>query len=171
LRHRERNKRIIGIDPGSIYCGYGVIERVGKDGAVYVASGRLAMSRDAPLHERLRELFMDLRGLIREFHPSEAAVERVFFAKGARAALSLGHARGVALLAATIEDVTIYEYSALEVKKSVVGYGRADKKQVKGMVSSILGIGHPLSEDSADALALALCHINTENLNILTGKA
>ena len=90
----------------------------------------------------------------------------MFFAKSARAALNLGHARGVSLLAATSERLTVYEYSALEVKKAVVGYGRAEKRQVQQMVRTILNLRTTLSPDSADALALSICHLNTMKLRI-----
>jgi crossover junction endodeoxyribonuclease RuvC len=112
---------------------------------------------------RLRELFTTLTDVIAEYGPDEIVIEKMFFAKGIKAALSLGHTRGVVLIAAALTDRSIYEYSALEVKKAVVGYGKADKNQVQKMVKAILAIGHPLSPDSADALALALCHANTVN--------
>ena len=187
--HGKDNIRIVlGIDPGSIVCGYGVIKtevsgqnsrlrRVagetdfrqkqsgirlsGSGSCGYVASGRIMLSSKQPLHVRLRELYDSLTEVIREYSPDEVSVEKVFFAKSVRAALTLGHARGVALLAASSCGLPVYEYSALEVKKSVVGYGRAEKDQVIGMVSRILNLGHKLSRDSADALALALCHTNT----------
>jgi crossover junction endodeoxyribonuclease RuvC len=93
-------------------------------------------------------------------------VEKIFFAKGAKAALSLGHARGIALLAAASENINLHECSALEVKKSVVGYGRAEKQQVLEMVKLILNVREPLYPDSADALALALCYTNTIKFNV-----
>lgn len=99
--------------------------------------------------------------IIKTFHPDTVSVEKIFFAKGVKAALSLGHARGIILLAAASEEVELHEYSALEVKKAVVGYGRAEKRQVQEMVKAILNIKGELYPDSADALALALCHMNT----------
>jgi crossover junction endodeoxyribonuclease RuvC len=163
--------KILGIDPGSIYCGYGFIEtqdrklpasRHYKDVLPhYMASGRIALPARNPLHERLKELFTNLTEVIDEYGPDEIVIEKMFFAKGIKAAISLGHTRGVVLAAAALTGVDIYEYSALEVKKAVVGYGKADKIQVQKMVREILTIGHPLSYDSADALALALCHANS----------
>lgn len=170
MKHQERNKRVIGIDPGSIYCGYGIIDRTDKDGTDYVISGRIELNKKDPLHIRLRQLHFGLIEIIREFSPHEAAIERVFFAKGIKAALNLGHARGIALLAASTENLAIFEYSALEVKKSVVGYGRAEKKQVAGMVSSILDLKKKISDDSADALALALCHLNSVDLPSMANR-
>lgn len=163
--------KILGIDPGSIYCGYGFIKAHDKRGQsascrknrqpLYLGSGRIVMSARKPLHERLKELYTTLAEVICDYGPDEIVIEKMFFAKGIRAALSLGHTRGVVLVTAALNNLNIYEYSALEVKKAVVGYGRADKSQVQEMVKQILSIGHSLSPDSADALALALCHANT----------
>ncbi|NTU42513.1 MAG: crossover junction endodeoxyribonuclease RuvC [Nitrospirales bacterium] len=171
--------RILGIDPGSIFCGYGVIERTedrrqksedrGQKTEVrrqrteikYISSGRIALPEKKPLHFRLAELYRTLVEIIEEYRPDEVAVEKIFFAKGTKAALSLGHARGVILLSASLKEIPIHEYTALQVKKAVVGYGLADKKQVEMMVMEILRINRALSPDSADALALAICHANT----------
>lgn len=165
--------RILGIDPGSIFCGYGLI----KDGneslvtavgdCAYLSSGRVALPAGKPLHARLNELYASLSDVIAEYKPDEIIVEKIFFAKGIKAALSLGHTRGVVLLAASLAKLPIYEYSALEVKKAVVGYGRADKSQVQKMVGEILRINRVLTPDSADALALALCHANSRRLKEL----
>jgi len=170
--------KILGIDPGSINCGYGLIGAQetrfpdSTDGPsaglrclkelVYISSGRLTMAATKPLHERLRELFNSLTDIIAESCPDEIVIERIFFAKGIKAALSLGHTRGVVLLAASLTGTPIFEYTPLEVKQAVVGYGRAEKRQVQSMVSEILSIHHQLSADGADALAIALCHANTQ---------
>jgi crossover junction endodeoxyribonuclease RuvC len=127
----------------------------------YITSGTISPSPSKPLHERLKYIYEALKEIIREHQPDDVAIEKIFFAKGAKAALSLGHARGIALLAATSENIGLHEYSALEVKKAVVGYGRAEKQQVMEMVRLILNVREPLYPDSADALALALCHTNT----------
>ncbi|MBF0506923.1 MAG: crossover junction endodeoxyribonuclease RuvC [Nitrospirae bacterium] len=163
--------KILGIDPGSIYCGYGFIKAHDKHGQsagfgknrqpLYLGSGRIVMSARKPLHLRLKELYTTLAEVISDYGPDEIVIEKMFFAKGIKAALSLGHTRGVVLVTAALNNLNIYEYSALEVKKAVVGYGKADKSQVQEMVKQILSIGHSLSSDSADALALALCHANT----------
>jgi crossover junction endodeoxyribonuclease RuvC len=152
--------KILGIDPGSIACGYGLITTDGKN-AVYVASGRICPPPSKPLHHRLRGIYESLTEIIGVHRPDDIVVEKIFFAKGAKAALSLGHARGIVLLAAAVHGIELHECSALEVKKAVVGYGRAEKNQVQEMVRLILNIKGPLSPDSADALALALCHVNT----------
>lgn len=177
LRRQEKNrsKIILGIDPGSVVCGYGIIKAIYSrqytidstltqtltTDTTYVASGRIELSSKRPLHIRLKELYDALTDIIKEYSPDEVAVEKVFFAKSVKAALTLGHARGAVLMAAAFSGLPLYEYSALEVKKAITGYGRAEKHQVQGMVSRVLNLSFKLSEDSADALALALCHTNT----------
>lgn len=183
LRRQEKNKSriILGIDPGSIVCGYGIIKTVqspesiprhiginsklqtlnSNTDTVYVASGRIMLPSKQPLDVRLKELYANLADIIREYSPHEVAIEKVFFAKSIKAALVLGQARGAALVAAASSGLPVYEYSALEVKKAIVGYGRAEKHQVQSMISKILNLKTKLSADSADALALALCHLNT----------
>jgi crossover junction endodeoxyribonuclease RuvC len=171
--------KVLGIDPGSIYCGYGLIEdgfapdslqapvalRRPRSGNSYLSSGRIVLPARKALHARLSELYTSLAEVIADYRPDEIVIEKMFFAKGIKAALSLGHTRGVVLLAASLSGMPIYEYSALEVKKAVVGYGKAEKVQVQMMVKEILGITHTLSPDSADALALALCHANGRLVN------
>jgi crossover junction endodeoxyribonuclease RuvC len=163
LKNPEKSKsevKILGVDPGSIMCGYGLLTSNGRD-ACYVASGRISAPASRPLHYRLRSIYESLVEIIRDHRPDDIVVEKIFFAKGAKAALSLGHARGIVLLAAATENIPLHEFSALEVKKAVVGYGRAEKRQVQEMVKLILNIRGTLHADSADALALALCHMNT----------
>jgi len=153
--------RILGIDPGSLACGYGLIEGDPSSGTwVCLASGRIMLPPREPLHARLSQLHRNLAEVIERCVPGEVCIERMFFAKGIKAALNFGHTRGVVLLTASLSGIPIFEYSALEVKKAVTGYGRAEKSQVMEMVRGILGIDHALSPDSADALALALCHGN-----------
>jgi len=147
---------ILGIDPGSIFCGYGVVRQGLQAG--YVASGRISLGRRDPLAVRLGGLFRELAAVVERFQPDCVAVEKVFFAKSVKSALSLGQARGVAVAAAALRDLPVFEYSATQVKKAVVGYGRADKGQIREMVRAYLGIATMLSEDSADALAIAICH-------------
>jgi crossover junction endodeoxyribonuclease RuvC len=163
LKSPEKNKpalKILGIDPGSIKCGYGLVGLQGRD-PFYISSGTISVPSSKPLQERLKRIFDALQEIIRECRPDGVVVEKIFFAKGAKAALSLGHARGIVLLAAASEGISLHECSALEVKKSVVGYGRAEKQQVMEMVRMILNVREPLYPDSADALALALCYANT----------
>lgn len=161
---------ILGIDPGSIHCGYGLIGTLRKNKNAsqieYIASGRISMSRNKNLNIRLKKLYEEIIKIIKVYKPVAVAIENIFFSKSIKSALSLGQARGVIILAATLEKIPVYEYTALEVKKAITGYGKADKGQVKNMVIKILNLKNNLrhlTEDSADALALAICHINTIN--------
>jgi crossover junction endodeoxyribonuclease RuvC len=167
LKLLEKNKStvtVLGIDPGSIKCGYGLVALRDKE-AQHVASGTISPSPKKPLHERLKQIYDELVHIIHTHKPNDIVVEKIFFAKGTKAALSLGHARGIILLAAASENIHLHEFSALQVKKAVVGYGRAEKGQVKSMVKVLLNVTGVLSSDSADALALALCYLNTLKFN------
>jgi crossover junction endodeoxyribonuclease RuvC len=155
--------RVLGIDCGSERTGYGVIE---SDGATHrmLAAGVIRTSPSRPFAERLLEIASGLRVLIRLHLPEAAAVEEVFYAANAKTALKLAHVRGVALLAAAEAGLELAEYSPLEVKTSVVGYGRAEKCQVQVMVQSLLGVSETIeSEDACDALAVAICHATRES--------
>jgi crossover junction endodeoxyribonuclease RuvC len=150
--------RVLGIDCGTERTGYGVIESDGRLHRMIVAGCIRTSSRD-PLERRLVSIAGELRAVIEEHRPDSAAVEEVFFAVNARSALRLSHVRGVALLLIAEAAVDLAEYSPLEIKMSVVGYGRAEKFQVQQMVASLLRLGAPLkSEDASDALAIAICH-------------
>jgi len=148
---------VLGIDCGSQRTGYGVIESDGLDHRM-VAAGVIQTSAER-FEERLLDIATGLRRLVREHAPDAAAVEEVFHAANTRTALKLAHVRGIALLVAAEAGLDVAEYSPLEVKTSVVGYGRAEKRQVKQMVGSLLHLaGAPESEDACDALAVAICH-------------
>lgn len=150
--------RVLGIDCGTERTGYGVID---SDGRVHrmVAAGCIRSSARDPLERRLLNIARNLRDLISEYRPDSAAVEEVFFAVNAKSALKLSHVRGVALLLVAEASIDLSEYSPLEVKMSVVGYGRAEKSQVQQMVASLLRLDAPVaSEDASDALAIAICH-------------
>lgn len=156
---------ILGIDPGSRTTGYGVISVDGQK-QNYLDSGCIrvvAPNKKLPLAERLRIIFDGISNVISDYHPDEVAIEKVFMAKNADSALKLGQARGVAMVAASVHAIDVAEYSALEIKKSVVGTGRADKSQVQHMVKAILRLSGTPQADAADALAVALCHANTRN--------
>lgn len=156
--------RVLGVDCGTERTGYGVVE---SDGRVHrmVASGVIRTRSGEPLPERLLEIARGLREVICTYTPAAAAVESVFFAANARSALKLAHVRGIALLAIAEAGIECGEYSPLEVKTSVVGYGRAGKRQVQLMVRSLLGLESPVaSEDACDALAVAICHVTRRGL-------
>jgi crossover junction endodeoxyribonuclease RuvC len=150
--------RVLGIDCGTERTGYGVIASDGREHRL-VAAGVIRTRTDAPLQTRLLEIARGLREVIREHQPEAVAVEQVFHAVNAKTALKLAHVRGVALLAAAEAGLELGEYSPLEIKSSVVGYGRAEKSQVQKMVGSLLALDQPVaSEDACDALAAAICH-------------
>jgi crossover junction endodeoxyribonuclease RuvC len=154
--------RILGIDCGSARTGYGVIESDGRDHRVLV-SGVICTTPRWPFEKRLLEIAGELRRVMREHRPESAAVEEVFHAVNTKTALKLAHVRGVALLAIAEAGIEFAEYSPLEVKVNVVGYGRAEKCQVQLMVQSLLRLPAAIeSEDAADALAVALCHATHE---------
>lgn len=150
--------RVFGIDCGTERTGYGIIESDGRLHSL-VATGCIVSSARDPLELRLLHIANELRRLLIEHSPDSAAIEEVFFSVNARSALKLSHVRGVAMLTVAEARVEVAEYSPLEVKMSVVGYGRAEKRQVQQMVASLLRLTEPVaSEDASDALAIAICH-------------
>ena len=152
--------RILGIDPGSRATGYAVVELVGQT-ARSLEHGVIRVPVTEALPLRLARLHAALLEIVRIHRPTEVAIEEVFTARNARAALVLGHARGVLLLAASTAECEIHEYAARSVKKAIVGYGQADKEQVAQMVARLLNLQHVPAQDAADALAIALCHAHT----------
>jgi crossover junction endodeoxyribonuclease RuvC len=152
--------RVLGIDCGSERTGYGVIESDGRT-HLLLGTGTILTSPRQPFESRLMEIASRLREQIQLFRPDCVAVEEVFYAVNVKTALKLSHVRGVALLIVAEAGIMLAEYSALEVKSSVVGYGRAEKHQVQRMVASLLKLDAPIdSEDASDALAIAICHAN-----------
>lgn len=149
--------RIIGIDPGLRRCGWGVIESEGNR-LTYVACGTVAPPTDLPLADRLVLIHQGLNELIDQFRPDEAAVEETFVNAGARSALLLGQARGIALMTPALRGLVVGEYAANLVKKSVVGSGHAEKPQIQMMVKVMLPAADFKGADAADALAIAICH-------------
>ena len=148
--------RILGIDPGMVSTGFGLIEFENQGSLLYRESGVLR-PRGTSVSPRLQQIFRGLTRLIETTKPRFMAVERPFFGKNVKSAMLLGQARGAALLAAAETGLEVHEISPLEVKQAVVGYGRADKGQIQAMVRSLLGIRQVLAADAADALAVALC--------------
>lgn len=149
--------RIIGIDPGLRRCGWGVIESSGNR-LSFIACGTLTPDVDSSLAMRLAELHAGIGALIGQFRPDEAAVEETFVNQGARSALQLGQARGVALMTPASMGLPVGEYAANLVKKSIVGTGHADKDQIQLMVKTLLPTASFKGADAADALAIAICH-------------
>ena len=155
---------ILGIDPGSRIAGYGVI-RAAANKLQYVASGCIRVDTSRDLAYRLKQINESVTKLIEAYGPQEFAIEQVFMGKNVDSALKLGQARGVAIVAAALQDIPVYEYAARSVKQAVTGKGSADKEQVQKMVQTLLKLPGCPQEDAADALAIAICHANsTQNL-------
>ena len=149
----------MGIDPGTLATGYGIVTRRGRD-LVVIASGTVRNKGRTPLPQRLQNIYAELRTIILQHGPTECAIESAFYGKNAQSALKLGHARGVSMLAAVEHQLATAEYSPREVKKAVVGNGNATKEQVQYMVRSLLQLDGPrMRMDASDALAVALCHL------------
>ena len=152
---------VFGIDPGSERTGYGCLQTDGRRHRLLVC-GALSAPAGASFPDRLRVMHEGLERLLSEQHPDCVAIENIFHAKNVRSALKLGHARGVALLAAAAAGVPIAEYTPAEIKRAVVGFGRAEKPQIGQMVKLLLGLdAAPSPHDAADAIAVAICHIHS----------
>jgi crossover junction endodeoxyribonuclease RuvC len=148
----------IGIDPGSRITGYGIVEARGRE-IVFVGSGIIRTGDSKPIGERLLAIKRSLDEVMRRYRPTALAVEEIFMAKNPKSTLTLGQARGVALLAAAEAGIPVFEYSSREVKSSVTGAGGAHKSQVAAMVGRLMRLDHePETEDETDALAVAFCH-------------
>ncbi len=154
--------RVMGIDCGGEYTGYGVVEMNSGEKLCCVACGAIKLSLREPLPRRLSRIFTQLGDVITEHRPDEVAIEDVFYALNVKSALKLGQVRGVAMLAAAAAGLEVAEYSPLTIKSSVVGYGRAEKQQVQHMVTRLLELSQPPEPmDVSDALAIAICHLHT----------
>jgi crossover junction endodeoxyribonuclease RuvC len=158
--------KILGIDPGMATTGWGVIQKNGSDGFAVVRHGCFLTPAGQPLAGRLRLLAGQLRELIAREKPVAAAVEELYFAKDSRSAASVGHARGVILLVLSDLGLPVFEYNPRQVKMALTGFGAADKSQVQRMVQRLLSLSVlPRPDDAADALAIALCHLNSVGLS------
>ena len=161
----------IGIDPGTAITGYGLV-REEQDGSLTVIDyGAIITSSDEQMPDRLVQLYLQLKDLLSLHSPQSGAVEKLFFARNVRTALTVGQARGVALLALAEAGVQLTEYTPNEVKQAVVGFGGADKNQVQKMVQAILGMEEiPQPDDAADALAVAICHLHSARMRAFEEK-
>ena len=154
--------RVLGIDCGGHYTGYGVVEMFAGGRLACLACGAIKLSPRESLARRLSRIYEDLGALIADHRPDEVAIEGIFYALNVRSALQLGQVRGVAMLAAAAAGLEVAEYSPLSIKSSVVGYGRAEKQQVQHMVTRLLGLAEaPKPMDASDALAIAICQLHT----------
>jgi crossover junction endodeoxyribonuclease RuvC len=154
--------RVLGIDCGGAYTGYGVVEMDPGGHLLCLTYGAIKLSPREPLARRLSRIYDGLGGLIVDHRPNEVAIEGIFYALNVKSALQLGQVRGVAMLAAAAAGLDVAEYSPLTIKSSVVGYGRAEKQQVQHMVTRLLSLAQaPEPMDASDALAIAICHLHT----------
>ena len=162
--------RVLGIDPGTLALGYGVVDE--EDGDIsHVACGALTAAAGAPMHERLHTIYTGLLDVIDRYRPAEAAIEEPFVAKNARSALAVGQAIGMATIAAMEHGVPIYHYTPNRVKQAVTSYGHSGKEQVAEMVGILLNLPTPPQPaDAADALAVAICHIQEKQVSKLTAE-
>lgn len=163
--------KVLGIDPGITICGFSIIEEEGVkgQGARVKDYGVIRNKSEISLSEQLNKLHLELTILIKKFQPDVLAVEKLFFGTNIKTALSVGHARGVILLSGAQNKLPVFEYSPMDVKIAMTGYGRASKEQIQIMVKTLLKLPEiPRPDDAADALAIALCHLNS-NLT-LTGR-
>ena len=158
---------VLGIDPGSRITGYGIVEKVGNR-LVHIDNGAIFTSNATDFPGRLKLIFDGLLEIISQYKPDQVAIENIFFSTNAQSALKLGQARGAAIVAAVHCNLPVAEYSALQVKQAVVGQGRAEKAQVQKMLRALLGLPETAQADASDALAVAICHINSYGLKQLS---
>ena len=152
---------ILGIDPGYAITGYGLIEYVGNHFKL-ITSGAIETKKGVPFPKRIQKIYDDMLGLIDSYKPDAIAVEELFFNKNITTGIQVAHGRGAVVISASETDTPIYEYTPLQVKQAVVGYGRADKKQVQTMVKAILKLEQiPKLDDTTDAIAIAICHAHS----------
>lgn len=162
--------RVLGVDPGLSITGYGVVEKE-KNSFYSIDFGYISTPSQLAPSQRLLIIYKGLKKLIAQFCPEAMAMERLFFCKNTRTALQVGEARGALYIAATEKELPVFEYTPLQVKQAVTGYGRADKKQVQQMVYLLLNLKKiPSPDDAADALAVALCHLQSYRWNMLTRR-
>jgi len=156
---------VIGIDPGTATTGYGIIEENNDGDFRTIEFGVISTAAGQPLENRLRTIYEKITTLILLHKPQSGAVEKLFFKQNVTNAIAVGQARGVVLLAMVMNGVAVYEYSPSEVKSAISGYGNAEKTQVQAMVKAILGLDDiPKPDDAADALAIAICHLNSSGI-------
>jgi len=162
--------RIVGVDPGLADSGYGVIEEINNT-LRSVEYSCISTSKDTPFPERLRFIYDEFARALDEFKPEACAIEALYFAKNAKSAFQVGHARGVFILCASLAGIPVYEYTPIQVKQALAGTGRAEKSQLQYMVKILLKLEEPPTPDHAsDALAVAICHANSSRMRALIGN-
>jgi crossover junction endodeoxyribonuclease RuvC len=161
---------VLGIDPGTAITGWGLVRRHGGD-LTLVDYGTITTSSEMALPQRLQAIYRELGDIVARHQPDGAAVEKLFFSSNARTAMAVGQARGVALLAMADAGLPLHEYTPLQVKQSVCGYGKATKEQIQKLVQMLLGLDFvPQPDDAADAIAAAICHIHSSRLEALVAE-
>lgn len=159
---------VVGIDPGTATTGYGFVSENDQGDLIAIDYGVIQTPAGLPLEQRLLQLYHDLKSLLLLHHPDQGAVEKLFFQKNVTTAIAVGQGRGVVMLALAEAGLSVAEYTPLEVKDAVVGYGRADKHQIQEMVKAMLGLAEiPRPDDAADALAVAITHLHTHRYQSL----
>lgn len=156
---------VLGIDPGSRVTGFGLVERQGT-GLCCIHTGVVSISAQIPFYERIHRIYHSMVELMSRHRPEELAIEDVFFAKNVKSTLKIGHARGAVLIAAVECGLRIFEYTPLEIKKAVAGYGSASKDQVRSMIRCMLKLQTDPPLDASDALATAICHLNWKRFKV-----
>jgi len=161
---------VLGIDPGTATTGYGVVVETARGEVRLLACGVIRTAAGQPMHLRLLEIFQDIQGLIQEFHPHDMAIEELFFGRNVTTAITVGQARGAALLAAAQAGLEVSEYTPAEVKQAITGYGNAEKQQMQEMVRQTLDLAEiPRPDDAADGIAIAICHLQRVRYQSLIG--
>lgn len=161
----------IGVDPGTAITGYGLVQRTEPGDLLAVKWGVILTPAEMPASERLVSIYQALNELLHEYQPQTAAVETLFFQRNVRTAMSVGQARGVVLLALQQAGIPSFDYNPNQVKQAVSGYGAADKSQMQAMVRTLLNLPEiPKPDDAADALAIAICHLNTQRTQQMIGQ-
>lgn len=164
------NMRVFGIDPGSTITGYGIVELDGRT-VCHLDNGGIHLSRSHSLPQRLSTIYTEVAKLIEQFKPDAVAIENIFVAKNVASTLKLGHARGAAMVAAVNANVAVAEYTPLQVKKALTGYGGASKDQIQQMVKAMLKLKEAAFEDASDALAIAICHCQSHGMERILKRA
>lgn len=167
IKNFPKTLRVLGVDPGTATTGWAVLEE--KNGIICpVAFGHISTLKNKREETRLLEISNDLSKIIKKYKPQEAAIEQLFFFKNQKTIIQIGQARGAILLTLKQKNVNIFGYTPLQVKQAITGYGRAEKKQIQNMTKNILKLKSiPRPDDTADAIAIALCHINSRKFNNL----
>ena len=156
---------VLGLDPGTAATGYGVVKSQGSR-LILLDYGVIQTPATWAMPERLKKIFTEIQNLIQQYDPDAMAIEEIFYHRNAKTVIAVAQSRGVALLAAAVAGIDIAEYTPLQVKQSVVGYGQAEKQQVQFMVQRLLQLSElPQPDDAADALAIAICHLHSYRMN------